>query len=58
MRGGELVTTLELTNATNRQNPCCMALEGFEPGGALRVARESWLPLIGNLGLVYRWRRD
>jgi outer membrane receptor protein involved in Fe transport len=56
--GGELTTTLELTNSTDRQNPCCAALEGWEPGGTLEVENDHWLPMIVNLGLVYRWGRE
>lgn len=58
MRGGELTTTLEFTNSTDRANPCCATLEGAFPGEPLRVATENWLPLIVNLGFVYRWRRE
>jgi outer membrane receptor protein involved in Fe transport len=58
IRGGELTTTLELTNSMNRFNPCCATLEGAFPGEALRVGTDSWLPLVVNLGFVYRWRRE
>jgi hypothetical protein len=58
LHGGELTTTLELMNSTNRSNPCCATLEGAFPGEALRVGTDSWLPLVVNLGLVYRWRRE
>jgi outer membrane receptor protein involved in Fe transport len=58
MHGGELTTTLELTNSTDRQNPCCSTLEGALPGERLVVSTENWLPLIVNLGFVYRWRRE
>lgn len=58
LRGGELTTTLELTNSTNRANPCCTTLDGAAPGQPLLVSTDDWLPLIVNLGFVYRWRRD
>jgi hypothetical protein len=58
MRGGELTTTLELTNSTNRANRCCSTLEGAFPGEPLLVSTGNWLPLILNLGFVYRWRRE
>jgi hypothetical protein len=58
MRGGELTTTLEFTNSTNRANPCCSTLEGAFPGEPLLISTENWLPLIANLGFVYRWRRE
>ena len=58
MRGGELTTTLEFTNSTDRANPCCSTLEGALPGESLLVGAENWLPLIVNLAFVYRWRRE
>jgi hypothetical protein len=58
MRGGELTTTLEFTNSANRANPCCSTFEGAFPGEPLLVSTENWLPLIANLGFVYRWRRQ
>jgi hypothetical protein len=53
----DLVATLELTNATDRENPCCTELESAAPGQLLTVETEHWLPTIVNLGVVYRWRR-
>jgi outer membrane receptor protein involved in Fe transport len=58
VRGGELTATLELTNLTNRANPCCARVRSDSPGEPLSVRTDSWLPLVANLGLVYRWRRD
>jgi outer membrane receptor protein involved in Fe transport len=58
MRGGELSTTLELTNSTNRANRCCSTLDGAFPGEPLLVSTDNWLPLFINLGFVYRWRRE
>ena len=58
MRGGELTTTLELTNSTNRANPCCASLEGAFAGQPLLVSTDNWLPLFVNLGFAYRWRRQ
>jgi outer membrane receptor protein involved in Fe transport len=55
---GDLSTTLELTNATNRQNSCCSTLEEASPGQPLTVETEHWLPTIVNLGFAYRWRRQ
>jgi outer membrane receptor protein involved in Fe transport len=55
---GELTTTLEIANSTNRSNPCCTSLEGAFPGERLRVETDHWLPVIANLGFVYRWRSD
>lgn len=53
---GDLSATLELTNATNRANPCCSTFEGAGPARSFEVATEHWLPTIANLGFTYRWR--
>ena len=58
MRGGEFISTLELTNSTNRSNPCCANFEGVAPGEPPRIDTDAWLPLTFNLGFVYRWRRN
>lgn len=55
---GDLLTTLELTNATNRSNPCCTTLEAASTGQFLTVETEHWLPTIVNLGFAYRWRNE
>ena len=55
---GDLQTTLELTNATNRDNPCCTALEESPAGQSLAAETEDWLPIIVNLGFTYRWRNE
>jgi len=55
---GDLQATLELTNATNRANPCCTALEESAAGQSLTAETENWLPIIVNLGFVYRWRNE
>jgi hypothetical protein len=57
VRGGELTSTLEITNSTNRANPCCASLDGAFAGQPV-VSTDDWLPLIANLGFVYRWRRE
>jgi len=58
LAGGELTATLELTNSTNRANPCCATLSSMAPGGLLEVETDHWLPAIANLGFAYRWRRE
>ncbi|HKU14379.1 MAG TPA: TonB-dependent receptor [Steroidobacteraceae bacterium] len=55
---GDLLATLELTNATNRENPCCTKLEQADSGQFLTVETEHWLPTIVNLGIAYRWRNE
>ncbi|HEV8330888.1 MAG TPA: TonB-dependent receptor [Steroidobacteraceae bacterium] len=54
----DLQTTLELTNATNRENPCCTALEESPAGQSPVAETEDWLPIIVNLGFTYRWRNE
>jgi hypothetical protein len=55
---GDLQTTLEFTNASNRVNPCCTALEESAAGQSLTAQTEGWLPIIVNLGFTYRWRNE
>jgi hypothetical protein len=55
---GDLQTTLELTNATNRENPCCTSLEESSAGQFPTAETEDWLPIIVNLGISYRWRNE
>lgn len=50
---GDLSLVLDVTNATDRTNPCCIILTRDE--GPLSVDRGNWLPTIVNLGLSYRW---
>jgi hypothetical protein len=55
---GDLQATLELTNATDRQNPCCTSLEESSAGNSLTAETEDWLPTIVNLGFAFRWRNE
>jgi outer membrane receptor protein involved in Fe transport len=52
---GELLGTLEVTNSTNRDNPCCAVLD-LHGGATLTSETENWLPTIVNLGFNYRWK--
>jgi outer membrane receptor protein involved in Fe transport len=52
---GDLTAVVDLTNATNRQNPCCVLLE-LDDASALTTETNSWLPTIINIGFTYRWR--
>lgn len=52
--GGDLTAHLEVTNAGNRENPCCTVLEG-NPSGVMSADINHWLPLVANIGLTYRW---
>jgi outer membrane receptor protein involved in Fe transport len=51
---GDLTAVIDVTNATDRGNPCCVVLE--RETSALTSETESWLPTIVNIGFTYRWR--
>jgi len=54
VRRGALSVFLELTNATNRNNPCCADydIEEDEQGNTyLDRAVEDWLPLLPAVGV-------
>jgi outer membrane receptor protein involved in Fe transport len=53
---GDLTAVVDVTNATNRRNPCCQDLEMDESGSTLTSEVENWLPAIINIGVTYRWR--
>ena len=53
---GELSAVVDLTNATNRRNECCLVLEMDETAPVLTSETDSWLPAIINIGFTYRWR--
>jgi hypothetical protein len=52
---GDLSAVVELTNATNRRNECCVVLEK-EESSALSADVDHWLPTLVNIGFTYRWR--
>jgi outer membrane receptor protein involved in Fe transport len=52
---GDLSAVVELTNATNRRNECCVVLER-EESSALSADMDTWLPALVNIGFTYRWR--
>jgi hypothetical protein len=52
---GDLTATLELTNATNRDNECCALIERDDDTQSLTAEIDHWLPTIINLGITYRW---
>ena len=52
---GDLSAVVELTNATNRRNECCVVLER-EDSSALSADVDNWLPALVNIGFTYRWR--
>jgi outer membrane receptor protein involved in Fe transport len=53
---GDLSAVLELTNATSRDNQCCLELSAPQTAPYLQAKIEHWLPIIVNLGVTYRWR--
>jgi len=53
---GDFSVVLEVTNATNRHNDCCTALQASADGPFLESKTDHWLPTIANLGFSYRWR--
>jgi hypothetical protein len=54
--GGELSTWVEVTNAMGRNNDCCAHLvAATSPDVSPAVERRSWLPLIVNLGVTWRF---
>ncbi|HEX7061035.1 MAG TPA: TonB-dependent receptor [Woeseiaceae bacterium] len=55
---GELTTFAEVTNATNRSNPCCTdySVGEDEDGDPALLADEgSWLPIVPSLGIIWRF---
>jgi outer membrane receptor protein involved in Fe transport len=52
---GDLSAVLDVTNATNRRNECCLLLE-MDGAPALTSHVDDWLPTIVNIGVTYRWR--
>jgi hypothetical protein len=52
----EFSMVLDVTNATNRDNECCLL---FQPASApltLQPDVEHWFPAIVNIGFTYRWK--
>ncbi len=54
---GDLSTFIEVTNAGNRANDCCTVLEPPVSADDLPLLEtNTWLPVVVNLGITYRWR--
>jgi outer membrane cobalamin receptor len=49
---GELRLGLQVTNATDRSNECCLQLT-LDPDGSLRPESRQWLPILPSLSV--RW---
>jgi len=55
---GELTLFLEVTNLTNRENPCCTeySVKLDESGTpVLETSESTWLPIVPSLGIVWRF---
>ncbi|MET0532958.1 MAG: TonB-dependent receptor [Steroidobacter sp.] len=55
---GALDVFFELSNATSRENPCCVEYEVTRaPDGSLNYRREidSWLPIVPSAGVLWRY---
>jgi len=55
---GDLTVFAEVTNALNRQNPCCVDFSyGYDASGNLALEREyrHWLPLVPSVGVLWRY---
>lgn len=55
---GDLTVFLEVTNLTNRENPCCTEYSvGFDDDGdpLLEASGSTWLPIVPSLGIVWRF---
>jgi hypothetical protein len=56
LRHGELEAFLEITNLTNRSNPCCVDYQVLEgPPPVLARDDDQWLPLLPSLGVLWRY---
>jgi hypothetical protein len=58
MPRGALDVFVELTNATSRENPCCVEYEPRQNAdGSVTYVRDlnSWLPLIPSAGVLWRY---
>lgn len=55
---GDLTVFLEITNLTDRENPCCTEYSvGVDENGdpALQAGESAWLPVVPSLGIVWRF---
>jgi outer membrane receptor protein involved in Fe transport len=56
LSSGDFTAVLEVTNATDHENPCCASLHASDDGMFFESETSQWLPEIFNLGFTYRWR--
>lgn len=50
----KLSAFLEVSNLTNRRNPCCVEYSRL-PDGSLAGRNKHWLPLVPSLGVIWRF---
>jgi outer membrane receptor protein involved in Fe transport len=57
LRVGSLDVFVEMSNATNRDNPCCgdFDLEIDENGAFLEQDTDSWLPRLATFGILWQF---
>jgi outer membrane receptor protein involved in Fe transport len=57
LRVGSLDVFVEVSNATNRQNPCCLDfdLEENSSGEYLEQETETWLPRVATFGVLWQF---
>jgi hypothetical protein len=57
LRVGSLDVFIEVSNATNRDNPCCVDfdLEEDVDGEFLEQETETWLPRLATFGVLWQF---
>jgi outer membrane cobalamin receptor len=56
LRHGELDAWFEVTNLTNRSNPCCVDYQVLEgPPPVMLRDDDQWLPLLPSFGVLWRY---
>ena len=57
LRIGELTAHAEVTNALNRDNPCCVDYAVTQDGPPYRLLRDaqSWLPVVPSIGVLWKF---
>ena len=56
LKHGELDAWLEVTNLTNRSNPCCVEYSVLDgPPPVLFKDEDNWLPILPSVGVLWRY---
>ena len=56
LKHGELDAWLEITNLTNRSNPCCVEYSVLDgPPPVLFKDEDNWLPILPSVGVLWRY---